>query len=84
MRSTSSDQPDDFARLGVPPELLFREDELAVYHDLEYAAGRLNQQDLGIGKRATQLGRQTGGPRFVVSNDAVFDRDTHGLNISGA
>jgi hypothetical protein len=26
------------------------------------------------------LGRQTGGSREIVSNDAVFDRDVHGVH----
>ena len=30
------------------------------------------------------FGRQTGGPRLVVSDDAVFYCDAHGPNDSGA
>ena len=33
--------------------------------------------DLGPGKRLLQLGRQTGGPGPVVSNDAELDREFH-------
>ena len=39
---------------------------------------------LSIGKPLTNLGRQTGGPRFVVSHRAVFDRDRHGRKASAS
>jgi hypothetical protein len=52
--------------------------------DLEYPAGRLDQPDLGLGERGPNLGRQTGGPGFIVSDDAEFDRDAHDGNDSGA
>src|SRR4029077_11670107 len=32
---------------------------------------------LGVGKRLLHLGRQTGGPRLVVSNEAVSNRELH-------
>jgi hypothetical protein len=61
----------------VPLELFFGEDEAAVHDHLEHTAGRLNQLHVGVRECATQLGRQTGGPGLVVSNDAVFDRHAH-------
>jgi len=32
-----------------------------------------------MGEGIADFGRQTGGPRFVVSDDAVFDCDGHGV-----
>ena len=58
----------------VPPAGLLGEDQLAVDLDLEHAAGRGDQPDLGVGEGLLQLGRQTGGPGLVVSDDAVLDR----------
>ena len=57
------------------------EDALAVDLDFKDAAGRLDQAHFGVGKGIPDLGRQTGGPRFVVSDDAVFDRDGHGGKV---
>ena len=82
--SAASDQLDDFTRRRVPAQLLLGEQEQAVYHDLEHASRRLDQLNVGVRECLTKLGRQTGGPRLVVSNDAVFDRHSHGVNISGA
>src|SRR5215212_10453022 len=64
-------------RLRVAPEGLLRERQASVHGDLEDAARGGHQPDLGVRKFALQLSRQTGGSRFVVSNDAVFDDDPH-------
>lgn len=57
----------------------FLVDRNAIAQNFESAAPRRNQLDFSLGEPLTNLGRQTGGPGFVVSNDAVFDRDLHSL-----
>ena len=73
-------QSHDLSRLGVSPERLLGENEATVYRHVEYPARGLDQADLGIGKGLFQLSRQTGGSGLIVSNDAVLDRDEHGLS----
>jgi hypothetical protein len=63
---------------------LFGEDAATVDLDLEHAARRLDQLHVGVRVGLTDFGRQTGGSRLVVSDDAVFDRDAHGVNDSRA
>jgi hypothetical protein len=62
----------------VPVELRLLEDRNAVAYHLEAPAGRRKQGDLSVGVLGTNLGRQTGSPRFVASDGAVFDRYAHG------
>ena len=57
---------------------------MPVHFYLEHAAGRLYQLHVSVGVGFADLGRQTGGPGLVVSDDAVFDRHTHGVNDSRA
>ena len=57
------------------------EDGAPIRDDLEPAARRGNQLNLGPRELALELGRQTGGPWLVVSDDAVFDRDAHGASL---
>jgi hypothetical protein len=57
----------------------FLVDRNAVAQNLESTAPRRNKLDLRLGKPVTNFGRQTGGPGFIVSDDAVFDRDLHYL-----
>jgi hypothetical protein len=61
----------------MPPEGKLGEDQGPVHRHFERAAGRLHQADVRFGERLLELGRQTGSPWLVVSNDAVFDRDLH-------
>jgi hypothetical protein len=63
----------------VATGLGFLVDRNAIAQNFESTAPRWNQFDLRLGKPLTNFGRQTGGPGFVVSNDAVFDRDLHSL-----
>jgi hypothetical protein len=79
-----SDQRDDFAGLGVAFRVFLGVHAPAVHLDLEDASGGLNQSHFSVGKCVADLGRQTGGPRFVVSDDAVFDGDGHVVNDSRA
>jgi len=59
-------------------------DDAPVRLYLEDAAGGLNEFHFRMREGITNLGRQTGGPRFVVSDDAVLDRDLHVVNDSRA
>jgi hypothetical protein len=61
----------------MAPERALREHEHAVPGDFEHAATPLHQLDGSVWKCISNLGRQTGGPGLVVSNDAVADRDVH-------
>jgi hypothetical protein len=63
----------------VTPGLPFREDGLAIGHDLEHPTGPLDEVNGDIGELLLELGRQPGGPGLVVSDDAVSDRDLHGI-----
>src|SRR5881396_3222718 len=78
------DQADHFARCGMSAHRLFGEYALALHFDVEDPAGGLDELDLRVRKGAADLGRQTGGPGFVVSNDTVLDADAHVVNDSGA
>jgi hypothetical protein len=75
--ATGLQQPDDLAGCGVPLQLRFLENRLALVRDLEPPAARRDQFDLGIRKSLSNLGGQTGRPRLVVSHRAVFDPHTH-------
>ena len=52
------------------------EHQVAVDRDLEDPVLALDQLNRGS-KLVLQLGRQPGGPRLVISNHAVFDRNIH-------
>jgi hypothetical protein len=65
-------------------ERLLGKDAAPVDFDLEHAARRLDQFHVGVRVGLPDLGRQTGGPGLVVSDDAVLDRDTHSVNDSRA
>ena len=76
-RAPGVEQSDDLARPRMPAEFRFLEYRFAVGYDLEASAARRDQLDRGIGPAVSNLGRQTDGPRFVVSHRTVFDRDGH-------
>ena len=63
-------------RLGEPPFLLLREDELAVDDDVEHAAAALHERDLDAARLA-DLSRQTGGSGEIASLLAVRDLHFH-------
>src|SRR5437773_1720414 len=79
-----ANQPQHFTGFGVAHRRLFGEYVAPVDVHLEDAARRLDQPHFSMRKRIADLGRQTGGPRLVVSDDAVFDCDGHGVNDSRA
>ena len=64
----------DLSRQRVPPELGLFEYRVPVPTHLEASAARRNQFDVRVRKCLSNLGRQPGGPRFVRSDRAVFDR----------
>lgn len=73
MPASGGDCAEDFFILGKTPRGLFREDQLAVDLDIEYATGALNQ--FGVDSELVlQSGRQTGGLGEIVSFPTVFDR----------
>ena len=61
----------------MPVQGLLRKHELVIHSDLEDPPGRGKHDHLRARDAPLNIGRQTGGPRFVVSNNAVFDRDLH-------
>jgi hypothetical protein len=63
----------------MSPERALGKHEDAVLGDFEHATAPLQQLDGSLRICLANLGRQTGGPRFVVSNDAIANRDVHGL-----
>ena len=77
-------QPQHFSAFGVTPLRLLGENAAPINLHFEHAAGRLDQLHVGVGIGLADFGRQTGGPRLVVSDDAVFDRDAHAVNDSRA
>jgi hypothetical protein len=80
-RSLSTSQPlnslHHFARRGVTARCLLGEDQLAINHDFEQAAGGLHQTHLDLGERLLQFSRQTGSSGLVISNNAVLDGHMH-------
>ena len=71
-------QPDHLALVGMAFQRLLREYAAAVYFHLKHAARRLDELDLSLRKGLADLGRQTGSPWLVVSDDAEFDCHSHG------
>jgi hypothetical protein len=57
------------------------EDEATVHVDVEDAVGAADELRLAV-ETPFQVGRQTGGPRLVVSDPAVTDRDVHEVVLS--
>jgi hypothetical protein len=74
----------DFAGLGVASHRFLGEHTTPVDLDLEHAARRLDQFYVGVGVGLANLGRQTGSPGLIVSNDAEFDRHAHAVNDTRA
>lgn len=64
-------------RRGMPTAGPLGKDQGAIHRHLEHAARGLHQAHLRLGEELSKLGRQTGGPWLIVSNNAVFDGDLH-------
>jgi hypothetical protein len=58
-------------------ELPLREEQGTVACHFENASASVQEVDFCVRVLGPNLGRQTGGPGSVVSNDAVADRDVH-------
>ncbi len=71
------EQAEHFARLGVPAEGLFGEDQGLIHRYLKDPAVAPMQPDVRVGEFATEFGGQTGRPRLVVSDNAECDVDPH-------
>ena len=66
-----------FARLGMSTGLDLGVDKCPVERHFEHTSRTLDQDDLRVGIGLANLIRQTDGPRTVVSNDAILDRNLH-------
>jgi methyl-accepting chemotaxis protein len=62
---------------------LLGEDQVSIHYHFEDATGPSDEFHLCVRERSFDLGRRTGGPWFVVSNRAVFDRDPHNSSTNG-
>jgi hypothetical protein len=76
------EQPNHLALVGMALQRLLREYTAPIHLYLEHAARRLDELDLRLGKDFADLGRQTGSPWLIVSDDAEFDRHAHDSRIS--
>jgi len=61
----------------MAPDAQFGEHQITVHAHFECTARRFDHADLYVGVLLPQLGRQTGGPGLVVSDDAVLNSDDH-------
>lgn len=66
--------------LRKPPERLLGEDQTVIDRDLENATAAFDQPGIDA-RRLPDIGRQTGGPRKIVSNPAVLDADLHWASL---
>ena len=67
----------DLTGFRKPADRFLRKDRLAVHDDFEHASAAWRQRRFSA-QFLQQLGRQTGSPWLVVSEDAVADLDLHG------
>jgi hypothetical protein len=73
----SAQKTQHLARLRMPAKDRLLKHGRAVDGHLEPSAAAGLQRDVGVRKLFANRGRQTGGPGFVVSNDAELDVDVH-------
>jgi hypothetical protein len=76
--AASGEQSQHLAGLSVSSCLRFLEDRSAVLEHFKPATLRRDELHIGVGILLPDLGRQTDGPRFVVSDRAVLYLDRHG------
>jgi hypothetical protein len=72
----SLDFRQNLARFGKPIDFVLGKDELVIDQDIEDAVVSPYQDRLGP-DLLLDFGRQTGGPRKVVSASAILDFDLH-------
>jgi hypothetical protein len=82
--SVRPEESHDLSGLGMPAKRPLGEHQAAIDRHFEHPAGRGDQAHVGIGPRLLELGRQTGGSRLVVSDNAVFDDGAHTLPAGGS
>jgi len=70
--AAASDASRYFSIIRETPQRLFREHQVTIDDDLEDTICTLDEARRSA-EFLVQLGRQPGGPWFVVSNDTVFD-----------
>ena len=72
--------------LCVPPRALLGVHEVVVHSDLENTTAGGNEREIAqlVLELLQQPLRQTDGSRGIASLGAVFDRDPHGRECSGA
>ena len=80
-RAPRAERADDLARFRKPLLGVLGEDQLAVDDHVEDPVGALDELGLDA-ERLLEFGRQTGGPRQVLSTRAVGDRDCHRSDVS--
>jgi hypothetical protein len=73
----SFEQPEDFSRFCVTAFPGLRKHQFPVHRHIENASGGFHHHSFHVGEFPPQLGRQTGGPGFIVSNDAILDGHFH-------
>jgi hypothetical protein len=76
------EERDYFSRFCMTPRLRLLVNRDAVAQNLETSSLRRDELNRRNRKSFANLGRQTGGPRFVVSERAVLDGDFHGISSS--
>jgi len=76
MANTFPNDPRNLAVIGEPAERSLGEHQVALDRDLEDPVLTLDQLNPSP-ELVLQLGRQPGGPRLVISNNAVLDRNIH-------
>ena len=67
----------------MAPQCTLREHQYTVPGNFEHPTTPLHQLDGSVWIGVPYLGRQTGGPGLVISNDAITDRDVHGVLRQG-
>lgn len=76
----SAEKREDLVLFGEASDAVLREDQAIVLVDVEDPAVPADEFRFRAG-RFLDPGRQTGGPRQVVSATAVVDRDRHGRGV---
>ena len=73
----ASDEFEHLAGPGMPAQGEFRKDYRTLDADFKGTSRTLDQLDRCVRKLPLDLGRQTGSPGLVVSNDTILNSDVH-------